>query len=232
MAIIAGKGGGEIIVDTMKGKRDVNEFKIAELTKIDVNAIRNIFYKLYAKGLASFSRKKEKRGKRRGWYIYYWTFHEDKAIEKLLEHKEKELYALKHQLSSKETKHFYACVEGCVKMSEETALAHNFFCPECHQLLKLASSEKEISETKQKIAKTEREIVTAKKELEKIKAEIEKKEKRSEKTKAKKKIKESKFRRKERRKERGKLRIKKAKRKKRKKKILKKRASKKRKNKN
>ena len=74
------------LVDLIKGKKNVSEFKIADKLKITVNQVRNILYGLNSRSLVTFTRKKDKK---KGWYIYYWTFDEKKARDVIIEIKEK-----------------------------------------------------------------------------------------------------------------------------------------------
>ena len=59
------------LVRSLKNKKNVSEFKIAETLKQEVNITRNMLYRLYDANLVTFIRKKDKV---KGWYIYYWTF--------------------------------------------------------------------------------------------------------------------------------------------------------------
>jgi len=59
------------LVSVLKGKKNVSEFTIAEELKEEINTIRNKLYRLYDSNLVEFTRKKDKK---KGWYIYYWTF--------------------------------------------------------------------------------------------------------------------------------------------------------------
>ena len=59
------------LVKNLKNKKNVSEFKLAENIKKEVNEIRNMLYRLYDANLVSFIRRKDKK---KGWYLYYWTF--------------------------------------------------------------------------------------------------------------------------------------------------------------
>ena len=62
----------------LKGKDNVNEFIIANKLKISINQIRNILYKFEQYNLVSSSRKKDRK---KGWYIYFFTFNQKQAEE-------------------------------------------------------------------------------------------------------------------------------------------------------
>ena len=158
---IVGKA-GVVIVDILKDKKDVNEFKIAEKLKLTINQVRNLLYKLDAHDVVSFIRKKDKR---KGWYIYYWSLDTLKSLKLLARIKEKNIQQLNHVLASHENKRFFRC-KGCdVELTEENALTHNFICSECGCLFELSDNKSKILEIKKSMAKE-------KKELELIKGEI------------------------------------------------------------
>ncbi len=168
---VAGKSGREI-VELLKDKRDVNEFKIAAKLKLTINQARNLLYKLYAQDIVSFIRKKDKS---KGWYIYYWTLNILKSLELLVKIKQKELHEQQNLLKSKENKSFYHCKQCSVELTEETALNHDFLCPECGSLLEASDNRDKVIEITKRINKIENEIAIIQQETQKIKGELEKK---------------------------------------------------------
>ena len=60
---VAGKN-GVLLIEFLRGKKDVNEFKIAKKLNLTINQARNIIYKLSGKDILHFTRKKDKR---KGW---------------------------------------------------------------------------------------------------------------------------------------------------------------------
>src|SRR3989338_4668036 len=130
---IIGKN-GDTIVDLLKEKKDVNEFKIAEKLKLTINQVRNLLYKLSEQNIVSFIRKKDKA---KGWYIYYWTLDNLKSLELLYKLKQRELKQSYSLLKSRENKRFYRCPDGDIELAEENALNHDFLCPECGKLLEI-----------------------------------------------------------------------------------------------
>jgi transcription factor E len=161
---IAGKP-GEDVIELLFDKDNFNEFKIAEKLKKNINEIRNILYKLSSFNVISSTRKKDKR---KGWYTYFWTFNPAKALEVLLKFKEQEYFNLDHILKSRITKNFYYCESDGIEMSEETALNHNFSCPECSQLLTPVNEEKKVKEITQKVELAKKEIDDIRKKLNEI----------------------------------------------------------------
>ena len=144
-----------LLVKALKNKKDVSEFKLAEELKQDINLTRNMLYMLYDFNLVSFIRKKDKK---KGWYIYYWTFNlkNIKYLMKAL--KKKKLERLKERLNREKGFDFYTCKEGCIRLDFEQATDFEFKCPECGALLDLEDNSKKIEEIKKEIAKLEKEM--------------------------------------------------------------------------
>ncbi len=168
---VAGKN-AEAIVPIIATGKHVNEFKIAEKLKLSINQTRNILYKLSAQNIVFFARKKDAR---KGWYIYSWSINFQKALERLKDIKHKDLVNIQNLIRSREQKRFYVCPSGCMELSEESAMLHEFRCPECGQLLEFKSSAEEVAELKMKLKKVESEMKIIKEELAKIYHEKERK---------------------------------------------------------
>lgn len=161
---IAGKN-TEAIVDILKDKKNVNEFKIAEKLGLTINQARNILYKLYDEGIVSFIRKKDKQ---KGWYIYYWTLSTAKALKWFVATKRREIENQKHQLASRETKRFFSCPTCHIELNEETALHYDFICQECGQVLSLTLKEEKVEEAKKALEEAKKQLALAEGELAKI----------------------------------------------------------------
>ena len=174
VADIVGKPGAEIL-QLLIGKKDVNEFLIAKKLKLTINQVRNILYKLSNYSLVTFSRKKDKK---KGWYTYFWTLDNEKALELLYNKFQKETLNMRNQLKSREAKMFYFCKTCKTEISEETALVHDFICQECGQVYELSENKRIVNELTNNIAKLERSMQQVMEELEKIRQEKEKKIKR------------------------------------------------------
>ncbi len=159
--MVAGKNAGQI-VDLLSDKKNVNEFIIAKKLGLTINQARNILYKLSDEGLVSFIRKKDRK---KGWYTYFWTFNTDKALVLLQKYISKEIEQLDHQLKSREQKRFYICRTCNTEVAEETALLHNFICPECGEVYGLNDNKKAISEMNSSINKLKRQLDEINKEV-------------------------------------------------------------------
>jgi len=164
MAEVAGKQASEVL-DLLIGKKDVNEFLIAKKLKLTINQVRNIFYKLSNFGLVSFTRKKDKK---KGWYTYFWTLNTGRALELLDKKIKREIESLEHQLKSRETKRFYLCNTCKTEISEDTALLHDFSCPECGEVYHLNEDKKIFDELRNRTDKLKRQRKEVLEELEKV----------------------------------------------------------------
>lgn len=158
---IAGRN-TDSIVDSLYNKKNVNEFNIAKELKITINQTRNILYKMLNNNILEYTRKKDKR---KGWYTYFWTLNVEKALEALAKIKNDELETLQRIIKSHETKAFYVCPNDNLEMNEETAMNHEFFCPECGTLLQLDSKEKRVKEINLKIEDIKKEIEVIREKL-------------------------------------------------------------------
>jgi len=145
------------LVRALKNKKNISEFKLAEDIKEEVNTTRNMLYRLYDSNLVSFIRKKDKK---KGWYIYYWTFN-TKRIKYLVETlKKKRLEKLNERLKREQGGHFYLCDDKCIRLDFEQSINFEFKCPECGQLInqednsqKIKDIEKEIKEINKDLKK-------------------------------------------------------------------------------
>lgn len=165
------------LIRLILGKSDVNEFKIAEQLGITVNQVRNMLYRLGAYNLVDFTRKKDKR---KGWYIYYWTFDLRKAHDLILSLKHKKLHFLMKRLEKEKTDVFLKCVNECVRLDTANAMEYDFRCPECGELLTKEDAEKNIEGVNKEIEKTKLEIAEEEKRMfkeEKVKVEKKKSKK-------------------------------------------------------
>jgi transcription factor E len=152
------------IVDLLYGKKDVNEFLIAKKLNLTINQTRNLLYRLSHLGIISSIRKKDKR---KGWYIYFWTFNVLKSLEVLEQSISDEISSLQNELNSKKQKRFYKCQFCGRESNEETALLSNFTCPECGEVYGLMDNAPLLAEVSKKIEKLFRERESIRNEIKK-----------------------------------------------------------------
>ena len=154
------------IVDILFGKKNVNEFTIAEKLKITINQTRNLLYKLSDEGLVSFVRKKDK--KNGGWYTYFWTFETTRSLENLKTLLEKRIKELERAFEIRKEARFYHCPNCDVEFSEEDALHNYFACPECGDVLHLKDNEEVLGQIRQEIDKLKKDLDIANEEFDKM----------------------------------------------------------------
>jgi len=148
--VVAQVAGQDVVrlVKALRIRKNVSEFKLAELLKEEVNLTRNMLYRLYNANLVSFTRKKDKK---KGWYIYYWTFNTGRVKELLLAMQERQLEKLEERVHREKSSHFFICPKKCIRLDFEQATDFQYKCPECGALLdqednanKILQLEKEI----------------------------------------------------------------------------------------
>ena len=132
--MIAEIGGPEAveIYKMLAGKQDVDEFLIADKLKMTINHLRNTMYKFERYNLVSSTRKKDRK---KGWYIYFYTFNPKQAEDVVLQLKKDRINILEKQLEREEMHEFYVCQNKCIRLTIENAMEHNFTCFECGSLL-------------------------------------------------------------------------------------------------
>lgn len=142
------------LVKVLKNKKNVSEFKLAEKIKQEINITRNMLYRLYNSNLVAFIRKKDKK---KGWYIYYWTFN-PKMVKYLAQTtKKQKLDKLKERLEREKSGDFFACPNKCIRLDFEQATDFQFKCPECGSLLNQEDNAGKIKVFEKEIKKLEKE---------------------------------------------------------------------------
>jgi len=136
--VIKETSGEEVIplVMKLKNTKNFSEFKLAEVLKQPVNITRNQLYRLLKHNLVGFIRRKDKR---KGWYIYYWTF---KLREVRIVYKK--LMKEKIDKLNESNNNFYSCKNKCMRVSFESAVDFDYKCQECAELLELENNSETI----------------------------------------------------------------------------------------
>ena len=120
------------LLQALKNKKNVSEFKLAEQIKTEINLVRNMLYRLYHANLVTFTRKKDKK---KGWYIYYWTFNTKRVKFLMADLKKKKLEKLNERLNREKNSFFYICKNSWMRLDFEQATSFEFKCPECGQIM-------------------------------------------------------------------------------------------------
>jgi len=158
--VVSDVAGSDVIalVKLLKNKKNVSEFKLAESLNEEVNLVRNKLYRLYHSNLVSFTRRKDKK---KGWYIYYWTFKIKQIKHLLMNLKKQRLEKLKDRLEREKESYFFMCKNQCMRLDFENAIGFEFKCPECGELMQQESNSDKIKEIEDQIKVLEKEVVSA-----------------------------------------------------------------------
>ncbi|MBD3309750.1 transcription factor [Candidatus Woesearchaeota archaeon] len=155
--VISEVAGEEVIplVKALKNKKNVSEFTLASNIKQEINTTRNMLYRLYDSNLVSFIRRKDKK---KGWYIYYWTFNMKRVKYLIYDIKKKRLEKLKERLEREQSSHFYTCEQKCMRLDFDQATNFNFKCPECGDLMDQEDNSDTIKEIEKEIKQLEADL--------------------------------------------------------------------------
>lgn len=143
------------LVRTLKNRKDVSEFKLATETKKEINLVRNMLYRLYNANLVTSIKKKDKK---KGWYIYYWTFNTKQLRYLAVELKRKRLEKLKERLEREEAEQYYVCDDKCIRLDFEQSTNFEFKCPECGKLVGLEDNTERIQQIQKEIKEVEKDL--------------------------------------------------------------------------
>ena len=142
------------IVEYLKEKKNISEFKIAEALNMEVNRIRNILYRLNTHNLVTYIRKKDKL---KGWYISYWTLNLKAVLMIQVKMQKSQIESLKERLEREEENinGFFICPNLCSRLSLDKAMFYSFKCPECGTLMNQQDNTKTIERLREKIQELE-----------------------------------------------------------------------------
>jgi len=152
ITLIAGKDAVPVY-KLLKGRTNVNEFELTEKLKLSINEIRNILYKFDHYNLLASDRKKDRK---KGWYIYFWSFNSTRLADLAIKLREEKLKRLEKALQAGEGE-AYICANKCVKVDAVSALEYDYVCPDCSMPLNLEKA-KNTASTKKEIEKIKKEL--------------------------------------------------------------------------
>jgi len=129
---IARMFGGEEAVKVVKVLKELNEASdevIANNSKVRINDVRKILYKLYDYALVSCNRVRDDKT---GWYTFYWKLQPDQVDAFIRSRKRRVLEKLKARLEYENLHSFFVC-EKCpdVRVTFEEAMESAFKCTSC-----------------------------------------------------------------------------------------------------
>lgn len=141
------------LVNALKNQKNVSEFKLSGIIKMEVNEIRNMLYRLFNANLVTFIRKKDKQ---KGWYIYYWTFNPKRVRYLVNKLKENKIEKLVERLDREKSNHFFMCHNNCIRLDFEQAMNFEFKCPECNEIMHQQDNSKTIKNIEDEIKKLQK----------------------------------------------------------------------------
>ncbi len=155
--VITETAGEDVIklVHKLKNKKNFSEFKLAEAIEQEINQTRNQLYRLLRFNLVSFNRKKDKK---KGWYIYYWTFNLKRIKYLYKQVRVQKIERLKDRLERENSETFFKCTDGCMRLNFDQASEFEYKCPECGDLIEQEDNEKKKKEIEKEIKKLEKEV--------------------------------------------------------------------------
>ncbi len=155
--VIAEVAGPDVwpLVRALKNKKNVSEFKLADAIKKEINLTRNMLYRLYDQHLVTFIRKKDKK---KGWYIYYWTFNPKRVKELIKNLKKTKIERLKERITREKSTNFFTCANKCIRLDFDQATEFEYKCPECGEILHQEDNTQLINTLQKEILKLEKEL--------------------------------------------------------------------------
>jgi transcription initiation factor TFIIE subunit alpha len=143
------------LVKSLKNKKNVSEFKLATAIDQEINLTRNMLYRLYDHHLVTFIRKKDKK---KGWYIYYWTFNPKRIKELVKNLKKMKAEKIKERLEREQSTNFFLCANKCIRLDFDQATEFEYKCPECGEILHQQDNRQKIAELNKELLKLEKEL--------------------------------------------------------------------------
>lgn len=145
---------GMPIVEVLLKKNSINEFDLAEAVDMQVNVVRSFLYKLYAKKIVTFTKKRDRK---KGWFIYTWKIDVEKIMYELKKEKEFKIRMLRNELKNVKDEQMFECKMCNIVVTFAKALENTFLCPYCERNLTAVDSEKLKEVIEKKLKKLEEE---------------------------------------------------------------------------
>jgi len=152
LARVVGANSLDVIAELAEEK-ELDDFSLAERLGMDVKTVRKILYKLYDHRLVKFRRIRDEET---GWYIYIWSFDEEKLnllIEKV---RRERIKSLRKKLEYEKNNQFFACENGCIRVPFEKAMETGFVCPHCGGKLGFFDNTKIVEQLEKQLKELER----------------------------------------------------------------------------
>lgn len=160
MKLVASKIGGDTavkLISELKKRKKATEDELAKNTKIRLNELRKILFKLQKFSIITPEVVQDKHS---GWMIFYWRLREDQLESIIRSQKRRVLEKLKERLEYERTHDFYICTDRKCgeRFTFEEAMEHFFKCPKCGSPMEHFDNSQIIHVLEEKIAQLEKEI--------------------------------------------------------------------------
>ena len=134
--------------------KDISEFKIVQIARLDIQQVRNLLYKLHSTNLADYKRIKDNR---KGIYVSYWTFNKAKVKELFSKLRQEKLQRFRERLDveTSNANGFFICPAACTRADFAMAEQQKFRCAECGQLLAQEDNTRTIDFLREKVREME-----------------------------------------------------------------------------
>ena len=152
--------GKEIVplVQALRKKESISEFKLASKLNLTVNQVRNMLYRLSTYNLVDFTKKKDKGNTGYG-YIYFWNFNQKIARDLLVSFKNNKIAMLNKRVEKESSETYFVCPSQCVRFDSTNAMEYEFKCPECGKILVREEGRKNVEKIKKEIESIKQELI-------------------------------------------------------------------------
>ena len=113
--------------------RELTDEDLAKSTGLSINLVRRILYDLYENQVVSYRRERDEES---GWYIYFWKFNPERAVDFIRQNRQELLHRLEEKLEKEKNTVYFKCNGDCDKVTYSLAAENNFKCPVCGGVLK------------------------------------------------------------------------------------------------
>ena len=153
---IAGEPGYQVAAALVE--KELTDDEVAKKTGIRINLVRKVLYDLYDSRVVGYRRVRDESS---GWYIYYWRIEPDRAKEFVESNRHTLFQKLNERLEEERNTMYFACHNGCPKVTFDVAVENDFKCPKCGNKLErydnsnvITALEHQVESLKQHLAGT------------------------------------------------------------------------------
>lgn len=142
------------LVELMTKKSDISEFNMVKGTRLDIQIVRNLLYKLHSSNLATYKMVKDNK---KGVYVSYWTLNkaEIRALFSRLHNEKLQKFRERLEVETSNVNCFFICPSACSRLEFTRAVQQRFKCDECGLLLQQEDNARTIDVLREKIREME-----------------------------------------------------------------------------